>query len=73
MAVIEGCVGYAGLLEIRAELQKRNEEIAIIWEKWEEAIVKLQGFDSEIANVRAQILSTTQELDNKLSVHEALL
>ena len=41
--------------------------------KWEEAAAKLQGFDSEIENFRAQLQSTTQELDNKLSSDEALL
>ena len=44
-----------------------------MWEKWEEAIVKLQGFDSEMENVRAQMQSTIQELDKKLPSDEALL
>ena len=50
-----------------------NENIATVQGKWEEATVKLQGFDSKMENVRAQLQSITQELDNKLSNDEALL
>ena len=50
-----------------------NEEITAVQGTWEAATIKLQGFDSGMENVRAQILSTTQELDNKLSVDEVLL
>ena len=59
MATIEDVLVHVGLLEIRARLQKTNEEIATLRGKWEEAIVKLQGFHSEIQNVQAQLQSTT--------------
>ena len=44
-----------------------DEQIAIIQGNWEATTTKLQGFDSEIANVRAQLQSTIQELDTKLT------
>ena len=50
-----------------------NEKITTMQGKWEEATTKLQGFDSEIANVRAQLQSTDQELDVKWTNDEALL
>ena len=50
-----------------------NEKIATLRGKWDQATTKLQGFDLEMENIWAQLQSTTQELDNKLSIDEALL
>ena len=55
MAMTEDLLVHDGLWEIKVELQKKNEEIATILGKWEEPTVQLQGFDSEIGNVRAQL------------------
>ena len=55
MAVTEDVLVHAGLSEIRVGLQKRNDEIATLWGKWEEATHKLQGFYSEMENVRDQL------------------
>ena len=45
VAVMEDVLVHAGLWELRTELQGTKEEIGVIWGKWEEVIVKLQGFD----------------------------
>ena len=34
---------HARLREVRADIQKMNEEMSTIWGNWEVAIVKLQG------------------------------
>ena len=73
MATTEDVLVNARLQEIRAGLHKMNEEIATLQGNWEEATIKLQRFDSEMGNVRAQLQSTTEELDNKLSNDEALM
>ena len=57
--MMEDVLVHVGLWEISVGLQKTNEEIATMQEKWEEATVKLQGFDLEMENVGAQLQSTT--------------
>ena len=40
---------------------------------WEAAIIKLQGLDSEVENVRAQLQVTSQELTTKMTNDRVLL
>ena len=55
VGVVEDVLVHARLREVRADIQKTNEEISTIRGNWEAATVKLQGLDSEVENVRAQI------------------
>ena len=55
MGVDEDVFVHAGLREIRLTFKKTNEEISINRGNWEAAIIKLQGLDSELENVRAQL------------------
>ena len=64
---------HAGLREVRADIQKTNEEISTIRGNWEAAIVKLQGLDSDVENVRAQLQATNQELTTKMTDGRVLL
>ena len=73
VALMEDVFVHAELWEIRIELQGINQEIAPMRGKWEQTTTKLYGFDSEIENFRSQLQSTTQELDNKLTIDETLL
>ena len=60
------CLVHAGLREVRADIQKTNEEISTLQGNWEATNVKLQELDSEVVNVRAQIQATSQELTTKI-------
>ena len=51
MGVAEDVLVHARLREVRADIQKTNEEISTIRGNWEAATVKLQGLDSEVENV----------------------
>ena len=62
VAVTEDILVSTRLREVKADLQKMHEEIATTSENWDPAIIKLQGLDSEVENVRAQIQATSQEL-----------
>ena len=73
MAVTKDIMVHAGLREIRADLQKRNEEIATLRGNWDATFVKLQELDSKGVNVRAQIQETSQELTTQLTNHRTLL
>ena len=53
MGVAKDVLFHVGLREVRADIQKTNEEISTIRGNWEAATVKLQGLDSEVKNVRA--------------------
>ena len=55
VCVAEDVLVHVGLREVRADIQKTDEEISIIWGNWEAAIIKLQGWDSGLENVRAQL------------------
>ena len=55
VCVAEDVLVHVGLREVRADIEKTDEEISIIWGNWEAAIIKLQGLDSGLENVRAQL------------------
>ena len=42
---------HARLREVRADIQKTNEEISTIQGNWEAIPVKLQGLDSEVERI----------------------
>ena len=73
VGVVEDVLVHARLREVRADIQKTNEGISIVQGNWEAATVKLQGLDSEVENVRAQIQTISQELNTKLNDDQALL
>ena len=73
VAMTEDMLVHSVLRAIRTELQGMTEEIAIVWGKWEEATDKLQEIDIEMETIKAQLLSTTQDWDTKLSIDETLL
>ena len=56
--LIESQATYVDLEEIRTEIQEINEKMTTLQGNWGTTTTKLQGFDSEIANVRAQLQST---------------
>ena len=66
MGVVEDVLVHAGLREVRADIQKTNEEISTIRGNWEATTIKLQGLDSEVEKVRAQLHTTNQELTTKM-------
>ena len=43
VGVVEDVLVHAGLREVRADIQKMNEEISTIRGNWEAATIKLQG------------------------------
>ena len=51
MGVAENVLAHVGLREVRADIQKTNEEISTIRGNWEAATLKLQGLDSEVEKV----------------------
>ena len=57
VGVAKDVLVHAGLREVRADIQKTNEEISTIQGNWEEATVKLQGSDSKVEKVRAQLMA----------------
>ena len=67
VGVVEDVLVHARLREVRADIQKTNEEISTIQGNWEAATVKLQGLDSEVEKVRAQLQATNQELTTKIN------
>ena len=73
VGVVEDVLVHFGLREVRADIQKTNEEISAIWGNWEATIVKLQGLDSEVEKVRAQLQATNQELTTKMADDRVLL
>ena len=73
VGVAEDVLVHAGLREVRADIQKANEEICTIQGNWEAAIVMLQGLDSEVENVQAQLQATSQELNMKMPNDRILL
>ena len=69
VAMIEDIPVHARLREIRADLRKTNEEIATLRGNWDAAAIRLQELDSEVANLRAHIQATSQELTVQLTDH----
>ena len=67
MGVSEDVLVHARLREVKADIQKTNEKIFTIRRNWEVATVKLQGLDSEVEKVRAQLQLTNQELTTKMT------
>ena len=67
VGVVEDVLVHAGLREVRADIQKTNEEISTIRGNWEAATIKLQGLDSEVEKTRAQLQATSQELTTKMT------
>ena len=63
--MIESVLAEAGLGKVRTEIQEMNEKMTTLQGNWGVATTKLQGFDSEVANVRAQLQSTIQEWETK--------
>ena len=55
VGVVEDVLVHAGLREVRADINKTNEEVSTIWGNWEATTIKLQGLDSAVENVRAHI------------------
>ena len=51
--VAEDVLVHAGLREVRADIQKPNEEISTIHGNWEATTVKLQGLDLVVEKVPA--------------------
>ena len=51
VGVVEYVLVHAGLREVRADINKTNEEVSTIRGNWEAAIVKLHELDSEVVNV----------------------
>ena len=58
VGVVEDVLVHVGLREVRADIQKTNEEKSTIRGNWEAATVKLQELDSEVEKVRAQLQTT---------------
>ena len=58
VSVAEDVLVHARLREVRAEIQKTNEEISTIRGNWEAATIKLQGLDSEVE--RSELNCTQQ-------------
>ena len=73
VGVVEDVLVHAGLREVRADIQKTNEEISAIRGNWEAAIVKLQGSNSEVEKVRVKLQATNQELTTKMTDDRVLL
>ena len=73
VGVVEDVLVHAGLREVRANINKTNEEVSTIRGNWEAAIVKLQGLDSEVEKVRAQLNTINQELTTKMTDDRVLL
>ena len=73
VGVAEDVLVHARLREVRADIQKPNEEISTIRGNWEAATVKLQGLDSEVEKVQAQLQATNQELTTKMTDDRVLL
>ena len=67
MDVVEDVLVHAGLREVRADIKKTNEDISAIWGNWEAATIKLQGLDSEVEKVQAQLNTINQELTTKMT------
>ena len=67
MGVVEDVLVHAGLREVRVDIQKMNEGISTIRGNWEATTIKLQGLDSEMEKVRAQLQATNQELITKMT------
>ena len=55
VGVVEDVLVHIGLREVRADIQITNKQISTIRGNWEAATVKLQGLDSEVEKVRAQL------------------
>ena len=73
VGVVEDVLVHAGLQEVRADIRKINEEVSTIRGNWEAATVKLQGLDSEVEKVRAQLNTINQELTTKMADDRGLL
>ena len=73
VGVVEDVLVHAGLREVRADIQKTNEEISTIRGNWEVATIKLQGLDSDMEKVRSQLQATNQELTTKMTDDRVLL
>ena len=73
MGMVEDVLVHAGLREVRADINKTNEEVSTIRGNWEAATVKLQGLDSEVEKVRAQINTINQKLTTKMTDDRVLL
>ena len=73
MGMAEDVLVHARLREVRAYIQKTNEEISTIRGNWEAATIKLQGLDSKVEKVRAQLHTTNQELTTKMIDDRVLL
>ena len=65
--MVEDVLVHARLREVRADIQKPNEEISTTRGSWDATIFKLQELDSEVENVRAQSQATSQELTTKMT------
>ena len=66
VGMVEDVLVHARLREVRVDIPKTNEEISAIRGNWEAATIKLQGLDSEVEKVRAQLQATNQELTTKM-------
>ena len=73
VGVVEDVLVHAGLREARTDIQKTNEEISTIRGHWEAATVKLQGLDTKVEKVRAQLNTINQELTTKMTDDRVLL
>ena len=73
VGVVEEVLVHAGLKEVRADIQKTNEEISAVRGNWEAATVKLQRLDSEVEKVQAQLHTINQELTTKMTDDRVLL
>ena len=71
--MVEDVLVHARSREVRADIQKTNEEISAIRGNWEVAIVKLQGLDLEVEKVRAQLNTINQQLTIKMTDDRVLL
>ena len=67
VGVMEDVLVHVGLREVRADINKTNEEVSTIRGNWEAATVKLQGLDLEVEKVRAQLNTINQELTTKMT------
>ena len=55
VVVTESVLVQAGLGEIKAEIQEINEKMTTLQGNWGATTTKIQGFDSEVANVWGQL------------------
>ena len=73
VGVAEDVLVHAGLREVRAEIQKTNEEISTIRGNWEAAIVKAARIGFRGGKCPSSVAGNNQELTTKMTDDRVLL